>query len=167
MCEEAITHIKLAGEGTLTLGERCSLDAENIRLISKSSFGTASTELIIPDIDMRSFPINLSNENLDLSNMSSNPLNATNGENEVVQLRAMLHSQEDKQLVKRRELDYHDVHHYSLIYILILVVIIYLYNVNYKKGNNSNTPKPAKRELISMPKITNDAGENVGNDIDL
>lgn len=146
----------MAGEGTLSLQPQCSLHTENVKLETRVIFGNKS-ELVIPKLDLRAWD----DINLD-SKMESEMNLTTNEADKIAKLKGDIEVIRKNQiLIKPKTIELHDVHHYSLIYLLVITIIVYiLVKKCYMKpiaNQNSGNILPA----ISMPNL---AGENVATD---
>lgn len=104
----------MAGEGTLTLQPQCSLDAENVRLDTKVIFSDKS-ELLIPKLDLKAWhdiQIEVENESNLTTNFETSKIDKLKNDIQTIQ--------QNQVLIKPKSIELHDVHHYSLIYLLII-----------------------------------------------
>lgn len=137
----------MAGEGLLSLQSRCQLSCEHLKLDTMSSFGNA-TEIVMPALDLREWQIPA----LDLGpNVTA--LKRELSDN-ITQLHKTLEHTRNNSVIVERTLNYNDIHHFCLIY-LIIAVVLALGIYEYKRNIVSHVTR-----AISMPSI-NLAPENV------
>lgn len=105
-CADSIMHDSLVGEGLLTLNQQCSLDTEHIRLMTRSELGDNSSEIVIPNLDLRGWKLPEKSEDFELR------IENITEQNDFTKLKAILNdTKENSVLIKRENVEVHDIHH--------------------------------------------------------
>lgn len=151
-CDGSITHHYLSGEGILRT-HNCSIRGANMHLYpSVDMGGQEPTKILIPKVDIVQDKIKLSHQEVMRDSFHFVRANFTEIDSK---LNATKFKIED---LGRWDRNYHDYHHYTLIYVLFTCLIIYLV-CKFKSwfGNWQQSPVPAPRVRRNIS-----AGENVG-----
>lgn len=136
ICGDRVVHDQLAGEGILRLQPQCTLGADKFHLISRISLANESNEMIIPEIHIDSW---------DYHSPSTPPpheFEGTTGNGETInELKRALNI--TRSHAHLSHYNYHDVHHYTLSYLIVVCLIIYF---TFKYCIHKN-------RIVSMPRI--------------
>lgn len=149
-CDNEAIHDELQGEGILELNQKCTLSIKNIQLDSNRVFDESDNEIIVPKVD-HSVLLEIQSNDLDYSKHDFIQSNFT-------ELRDMLKDAGKNHI---HNLNRHDIHHYSAVYLIITLGLIYFgikIIIKNKERipnvlNQSNAPVPAVRR-IPMPTLS-------------
>lgn len=164
VCGESIVHKTLAGEGMLSLNSQCVLNSDKIQLVSKSNFGESDSEVVIPELDLRTWYLPETNETNEMK-----LLNATDTEMmQITKLKQDIQiNRENQNLIKRRALDFHDIHHYVSTYFIIIIIALYFYFKRLRNRTNSTVNTGINNDrtnnIVNTETNSNKANNSVNN----
>lgn len=117
LCNDQAYYTDIYGEGILHLGDDCSVEHSSFHIDAQSKFTGNRGELILPTLKR------FVHFNVIHSKMNGNSYEKFVHDN-FTSLYTMLESVK-KQSELPNDLNYHDLHHYTLIYVIIFLLIIY------------------------------------------
>lgn len=147
-CDEQTYYTDIFGEGVLRLNDGCSVRHPKFHIDAQSKFTENRGELILPTLK------HFVHFDVLHSRISANNLRKFVHEN-LTNLYSQLESVKEQSKLPN-ELDFHDLHHYVLIYLILFVLAIYLifiYIAKKKKTKTKIIVQPIAR-AISMPNLS-------------
>lgn len=151
-CNNSISHDYLSGEGILE-SKDCSIKGANMHLDPPMDINERPIEIMIPKIDILNSKLKIETQQ-DAINETFHFVRSNFSEIDT-KLNATKYELNN---LSTWDNNYHDIHHYSLIYLMFTFIIIYLaikFRQNFRWCTRSPTPAPRNNALS--------AGENVGN----
>lgn len=141
VCDDSAFYDELQGEGIIELNQNCVLSIQNIQLEAHRIINDATHEIIVPRLNHSSL-LEFHSNQLELSKHDFVHSNFT-------ELKNMLSNIKEGSLYK---LNHHDVHHYSITYVLVILFIIYAIYMSIKyRAIRGRIPNQSVRALPSVP----------------
>lgn len=149
ICGNTVSHHEIHGEGLLSLNPNCMLQNQFIQVHPHSSFNDSTNNFVLPKFTYNSSKLGVNNE---ISMAESHEYIRAN----LTQIQKMIEETRN-QLHVPNKINKHDIHHYSISY-LLLTLLICLVIIWYLKGKKSK-PQILVTRSISMPNLS--CGQNV------
>lgn len=153
ICGSVVFHEELSGEGLLTLNLNCIIQTQHFLLEPKRIFSSNSSEILIPSINHTELIMNHSIDTIGFHDYVHS--NFSKIDHQISEIK------ENLQLPHPTLANVHDMHHYTMTYIIISCVIIGFVYV-WRKISNLRIENPRAvliNRRISMPVLF--ARENV------
>lgn len=149
ICKDEVTHNHLSGEGILSLRSDCSLGSDTVRLLTKEHYGNVESEIVVPHMEHYNWTLS---RQINVKYMTHDAVK------NISQLQLELNRTTENLYLHKNNVESHNIHHYSIIYIVFSIVIIFFVFNYFKFKQQMASPIIPP---VPMPRLSIVARENV------